>query len=338
MGGAKFDELPILAWAPQGTLHLRGLLAGFEGFPQQQDKDGKAKPSDCHNCAFDHGSMCTVTQGRADTCMYTVARKCNSTGKCASFRIVVYMDDTALAVPRTTDNRQLFHDFCAHVNSKFKFQADDDGNRRGKPVDVFLGVEYTRDELKSALSQRQPHKIRELLELTGTTNTLPRAVPGALHSVITLADSPPDGPAGDAERAAMAKVPYRSAVMSALWIARSTRPDIQHQVSALTRVMHKPGLKHWQQALQDICRYLKYTADESLAYTRNDIEAAGMQMWFFVDANHLPKYGGVHTNMLSTGGWLCMMNGCCIAWKSRRQPLFADFTCVAEYMAAADAA
>ena len=63
-----------------------------------------------------------------------------------------------------------------------------------------------------------------------------------------------------------------------------------------------------------------------------------MPMWFFVDANHLPKYGGVYINMLSTGGWLCMLNGCCVAWKSRRQPLFADSTCVAEYMAAADAA
>ena len=51
-----------------------------------------------------------------------------------------------------------------------------------------------------------------------------------------------------------------------LWIARSTRPDIQHQVSALSRVMHKPGLKHWQ-AVKDLCRYLKYTENESLVFT-----------------------------------------------------------------------
>ena len=127
-------------------------LLGFGKSPQQQDDDGKVTPSDCHDRAFSHGSTCTVTQGRADTCMYTVARKCNRTGKCASFRIVVYVDDTASAVPRTVDDRQLFHDFCAHVNSKFKFQADADGNRRGKPIDVFLGVEYTRDELKGTLS------------------------------------------------------------------------------------------------------------------------------------------------------------------------------------------
>jgi hypothetical protein len=38
-----------------------------------------------------------------------------------------------------------------------------------------------------------------------------------------------------------------------------------------------------------------------------------MPMWFFADANHLPKYGGVYINMLSTGGWLYMLNGCCIA-------------------------
>jgi hypothetical protein len=123
-------------------------LLGFAGSPQEQGKDGKTKPSDCHNRAFDYGSTCTVTQGRAGTCMYTVTRKCDSTGKCASFRIVVYVDDTASAVARTVEDRKLFHNFCVHVHSKFKFQADADGNRHGKPVDVFLGVEYTRDELR----------------------------------------------------------------------------------------------------------------------------------------------------------------------------------------------
>jgi hypothetical protein len=131
----------------------------------------------------------------------------------------MYVDDTASAVPCTVDDRQLFHTISAPTStpSSLKFQADADGNRRGKPIDVFFGVEYTRDELKGTLSQRQPHKIRELLELTGTTHALPRAVTGAPHNVVTLADSPPDGPTADAERAAMAKLPYRSAVMSALW-------------------------------------------------------------------------------------------------------------------------
>jgi hypothetical protein len=285
----------------------------------------------------------TVHRGRADVCTYHFTRP-NSDGSPGLTRVdlLVYVDDCLWKFCRRLNDNGLAAafqaDICAHVQTKFKFGPDKDGKRCGSPVTSFLGVEFLRDDENRTITLRLLGKIDELLAKTGMENCNARTTPAEPGFIATLADSPIDGPDGDAHRAAVAKVPFRSTVMSILWLARTARPDIMQAVGQLARVMHKPGMRHWE-AAQWLLAYLKGTREECLVYRHDPLITR--EQWLlscYVDSNFLPDYGGVYINMKSTTGWVFMLGGCPISWRSRRQELLADSTCVAEYMAAADAA
>ena len=53
-------------------------------------------------------------------------------------------------------------------------------------------------------------------------------------------------PLGLEEASHMKSKPYRKRVGAALWIARTTRPDIQPAVTRLSTVSHNPGIRHWE--------------------------------------------------------------------------------------------
>ena len=277
---------------------------------------------------------CVVTRGRADICTYRF--ECDGT----AVNCVLYVDDTLWQVPRTPEARKLFRAITDHINShaKLRITADAQGNRRGQPVHSFLGVLFEHDVDKGVLHMSMPSKIDDLIASAGLSNANPKYTTGEPGSEVTLADCPVDGPAGDEHRAVMERVPYRSLLMSTMWIVRGVRPDGLTRASALSRVMHKPGVAHWRQ-LKHLLRYLKATRDEKLTYTRDDRLPDGyLPVWIAVDASYLPDYGDLFANYKSTTGWVVFgPTGQAVAWRSRRQSLTADSTCVAEYMAAADA-
>ena len=129
--------------------------------------------------------------------------------------------------------------------------------------------------------------------------------------------------------------------MSAMWIARGTRPDLQYQVGALSRVMHRPGRSHWA-SLCRVARYLRHTRDDGISYHRRPPRWSPV-LSVFVDSDFAPDYGPAllgpdFAKYHSTSGWVACVGGQPVAWRSRRQSLFADSTCVAEYLAAAEAA
>ena len=59
---------------------------------------------------------------------------------------------------------------------------------------------------------------------------------------------------------------YQSAVGSLLYLAMATRPDITFAVSNVAKFASHPTKEHWT-AVKRILRYLRGTADYSLAFT-----------------------------------------------------------------------
>ena len=57
----------------------------------------------------------------------------------------------------------------------------------------------------------------------------------------------------------------------------------------------------------------------------------------YVDSDFAPDYGDEYRNMKSTMGWIFTQNDVAMSWRSRKEPVFADSTTAAEYIAAADA-
>ena len=123
---------------------------------------------------------------------------------------------------------------------------------------------------------------------------------------------------------------YQSAVGSLLYLSGWTRPDIAFSVSNVARFCSRPAKEHWT-ALKRILWYLNGTPDYGLVYTKNDVNDS---LIGYSDAD----WAGDTNDRKSTSGYLFMMAGAAVSWKSRKQTCVALSTAEAEYVAMSAAA
>jgi hypothetical protein len=115
-----------------------------------------------------------------------------------------------------------------------------------------------------------------------------------------------------------------------LYLATQTRPDISYTVGLLACFNSNPGEAHWK-AVKHLMRYIKSTLDFCLTYSKS----ASLPHPFIVytDADH----GGCADSGKSTGGYLVMMSGCPVSWRSKLQTTVSLSTTEAEYVAGVEA-
>jgi len=126
----------------------------------------------------------------------------------------------------------------------------------------------------------------------------------------------------------MKKVPYASVVGSLMYAQVCTRPDIAFAVNALGRYLSDPGLDHWK-AVKKVFRYLQGTKDHMLTFKKSD----QLQVIGYSDSD----FAGCPDDRKSTSGFIFMMAGGAISWKSVKQTLTATSTMEAEYVACYEA-
>ncbi|XP_043714493.1 secreted RxLR effector protein 161-like [Telopea speciosissima] len=118
--------------------------------------------------------------------------------------------------------------------------------------------------------------------------------------------------------------PYALAVGSLIYAQVCTRPDIAFAVSVLGRFQSDAGLAHWT-AAKKVMRYLLRTRDFKLVYRRDErLEVVG-----YSDSD----FSGCTDDMKSTSGYVFLMGGGAISWKSVKQTIIASFTIQAEFVA-----
>lgn len=120
------------------------------------------------------------------------------------------------------------------------------------------------------------------------------------------ADLPAEGPAGDAKL-------FRSIIGSLLYAATSTRPDIAHV-----------------RAAKNIVAYLSSTPYLGLRYVKSD----DLVLEVYADASFSPNEHG----RKSRTGYVILINGAPVSWKSTLQRQIAHSTAEAEYISLSDAA
>jgi len=126
----------------------------------------------------------------------------------------------------------------------------------------------------------------------------------------------------------MQKIPYASAVGSLMYAQVYTRPDIVFIVGMLGRYLSNPGMDHWR-AAKRIFRYLQRTKNYMLTYKRSDqIEIIG-----YSDSD----FAGCQDSRRSTLGYIYLLTGGAISWKSAKQTLIASSTVAAEFVACYEA-
>ncbi|GJQ93092.1 hypothetical protein Tco_0004231 [Tanacetum coccineum] len=109
----------------------------------------------------------------------------------------------------------------------------------------------------------------------------------------------------------MQNIPYASAVGSIMYVVRCTHPDVAFAQNITSRFQQNPGDAHWT-AVKNILKYLRNTKDMFLVY------------------------GGDTKRELRTG-YVFILNGGAVDWKSTKQSIFATSSTDAEYIAAFDA-
>ncbi|XP_039123482.1 secreted RxLR effector protein 161-like [Dioscorea cayenensis subsp. rotundata] len=126
----------------------------------------------------------------------------------------------------------------------------------------------------------------------------------------------------------MENIPYSSAVGSLMYAQVCTRPDIAYAVGMLGRCQSNPGIYHWK-AAKKVMRYLQGTKEYKLTYRRSDnLEVIG-----YSDSD----YAGCLDSRRSTSGYIFMLSGGAISWRSAKQTLVATSTMEAEFVSCFEA-
>ena len=112
--------------------------------------------------------------------------------------------------------------------------------------------------------------------------------------------------------------PIREAIGCLAHIANHTRPDISFAVSRLQREMHKPTYS-CVLALERIMKYLAYTRNLGLTFTKQAKETASTALTSYADATWGGWEDDIETTLKSTSGFVHIMNGGPISWGSKLQ-------------------
>lgn len=183
----------------------------------------------------------------------------------------------------------------------------------------YLGIEIERDGVTGPIKICQPQYIKELLKEYGMQDCKPVATPlEANHQVICNDDNCESIDPQD----------YQSIIGALMYLAITTRPDIQHSVAKLAQRNSNPHAEHMQ-AAKRILRYLRGTINLKMVYQADKGKAEG-----FVDAD----WGGNALDRKSYTGFMFFVGGSLVSWESRKQSCVALSSTEAEYMAMSDAA
>ncbi|RVW29447.1 Retrovirus-related Pol polyprotein from transposon TNT 1-94 [Vitis vinifera] len=187
-----------------------------------------------------------------------------------------------------------------------------------------LGIKILRDRANGVLKLSQRAYIERILKRFNMHNCKSTKAPIVKGDKFSKAQCPQNND----EREEMKTIPYSSVVGSLMYAQVCTRPDIAFVVGMLGRYLSNPGSQHWK-AAKKVLRYLQGTKDLMLTYQRTSL----LDVVGFCDAD----FAGCIDDKKSTTGYIFMMAGGVVSWKSVKQTLTTSSTMEAEYVACYEA-
>lgn len=219
--------------------------------------------------------------------------------------IAIYVDD-GLAC---SNSMTLLKEVIRYLESRFEISVMD-------PT-CFVGLQIYRDRANRSLTINQSYYIKRIIERFNMSNAKPVSTPAEMNVKMTSNGGP------NGEDSKQVVVPYREAIGSLLYAVLGTRPDLAFIVSYLARFSNDPRQIHWN-AVKRVFRYLINTKDLGITYRHGS-----SNLICFVDADFA---NDIETRK-STTGFMLMLGGAPVAWKSTKQAHVATSTTVAEYVA-----
>ncbi|MCO6516483.1 MAG: hypothetical protein J6586_08315, partial [Snodgrassella sp.] len=190
-----------------------------------------------------------------------------------------------------------------------------------------LGIKIYRDRSRRLIGLSQSAYIDKILKRFNMQNSkkgyLPMEVKHGLCNEF-CASTP-------VEVARMSKVPYASAVGSIMYAVKCTRPDVAFAQNITSQFQQNLGEKHWVD-VKHILKYLINIKDMFLVYGGDP--AAELCVTGFCDAS----FQSNKDDSKSQTGYVFVINGGAVDWKSKKQSTIAMSATEAEYIAASEAA
>ena len=239
----------------------------------------------------------------SDPCLYTLKGAENQD---QSIYVVVWVDDPC------ADLKKL-NLFKKTIAGKFKMTDLES-------IQHCLGMMICYNLENRTISIDQEKYIEDLLDKFSMLNCKPAATPLVPNSTVNKQDKE------DAflDRHDAAK--FQDLIGGLMYLVTCTRHDIAAAVGQLARCMSQPSKLHWSAAL----RYLKGT--KRLVLTYGNVEGEDCHKLIgYSDAN----FGGDFATAKSTTGYVFVLNGAAVSWKSKLQLVVAHAlsTAETEYMA-----
>jgi transposase InsO family protein len=190
-----------------------------------------------------------------------------------------------------------------------------------------LGIKIYRDRTKRLIGLSQSAYIDKILKRFKMENSKRGNVPmqEGLGLSVKQGASTPD------EVKRMQRVPYASAVGSIMYAVRCTRPDVAFAQNIVSRYQQNPGESHWT-AVKTILKYLRATRDLFLVYGGNPDQE--LKVTGYCDAGFQTD----RDDTKSQSGYVFILNGGAVDWKSKKQTTVAMSATESEYIAASEAA
>jgi len=187
-------------------------------------------------------------------------------------------------------------------------------------VSAFLGIQFTREGETITLTQKG--LIEKILKTMGMENCNADKVPAEHKPLGKDVNGPPMKEEWN----------FASVVGMFLYLSGNSRPDIAFAVNQAARFTHSPKQSH-AQALKRIARYLQGTKDRGLTFK----PSKEWKVDAYSDADFCGLWGSEDPDdpivTKSRTGFVILLAGCPLLWKSTLQTETSVSTMMAEYVA-----
>lgn len=223
--------------------------------------------------------------------------------------LVLYVDDILLA----SNDSDMLYETKRFLSSNFEMKDLGEAS-------YVIGIEIHRDRSRGILGLSQRAYIDKVLKKYNMQSCSPSVAPVVKGDKFGLYQCPKN----DLEREQMGLIPYASVVGSLMYAQVCTRPDIAYITGMLGRYQSNPGMDHWK-AAKKVLRYLQGTKDLMLTYRKMD----NLEVMGYSDSD----FAKCADDKKSTSGYIFLLSGGPISWRSRKQELTTTSTMMAEYVA-----
>ncbi|GKB78066.1 retrotransposon protein, putative, ty1-copia subclass [Tanacetum coccineum] len=229
--------------------------------------------------------------------------------------LILYVDDILL----TGNNIPMLQDVKSYLGRSFAMKDLGDAA-------YILVIKIYRDRSKWLIGLCQSAYIEKILKRYYMENSKRGMIP--MQEKLKLSKS--QGASTPAEKQRMQNIPYASAIGSIMCAVRCTCPNVAFAQNITSRFQQNPGEEHWT-AVKNILKYLRNTKDMFLVYRGNMERELGVS--YYTDAGYLTDVD----DLKSQTGYVFVLNGGAVNWKSTKQSIFATSSTDAEYIATFDA-